>query len=48
MIELEKVKLAGQYWYIDLRLNEARKVKNPHESMTINEFNTLLLLEGSL
>jgi len=48
MKELKMVKLAGKEWFIDERLNQARNIKNPFEFMSIDEFNTLLVIESNL
>jgi len=40
--------LANEPWYIDHRLQEARRVSNPHESMTLDELCLCLSLEGRL
>ena len=48
MIALKKVFCCGSFWFVDERLNEAREVNNPHEFMTLDEFNTLLVIENNL
>ena len=48
MKELKMVKLAGKEWFIDERLNQARNIKNPFEFMSIDEFNTLIVIKNNL
>jgi hypothetical protein len=34
---LDTVRFAGKKWFIDLRLEEYRNVKNPHEKITFQD-----------
>ena len=45
MNELKRIKLAGEEWFIDERLNQARNVLNPFEFMSLDEFKTLQIIE---
>lgn len=48
MNRLKEVRLNNECWFIDERLNQVRNVSNPFEFMSIDEFNTLLMVERNL
>ena len=40
--------LANEPWFIDTRLQQARKVSNPHDHLTLDEFTVCLRLDVRL
>lgn len=48
MSELKRVKLAGESWFVDDRLQECRNVDNPNEVLSFDEFKALQFIEFNL
>ncbi len=47
MEEQKKIKLNGEDWYIDRKILKAVKVDNPQETLSLNEFSVLLVIEAA-
>jgi hypothetical protein len=47
-LQLQKVNLANEDWFIDERLKEVRKVNNPFEILSFDEFRALKVIENNL